>query len=267
MFIKNHLEVLEKRYTNIKNNIEKSGVGEFRGGLVIAKNKEIIQYYHAYTDSKDGKRKRVYLSKDKSNIIKALAQKQYNYKVYKIVEKRLRQLRWILKEYEDNEIELVYDGLSLERKNLVYPFVMTYEDKVKEWKKEPYKGNTFAFDSPQIFTKKGERVRSKSEKIMADRFYDLGIEYKYECPLHLNDGSRIYPDFTFLSPITGEEIYWEHHGMIDDANYATNMIKKISTYEKNGIFRGENLIITYELSKFNLDSSWLDLLINKFLKA
>lgn len=25
----------------------------------------------------------------------------------------------------------------------------------------------------------------------------------------------VYPDFTFLSRRTGEEIYWEHEGMMD----------------------------------------------------
>ena len=49
----------------------------------------------------------------------------------------------------------------------------------------------------------------------------------------------VYPDFTFLSPKTGEEIYWEHDGRMDDPEYARKAIKKIETYEKNGIFQGK----------------------------
>lgn len=47
-----------------------------------------------------------------------------------------------------------------------------------------------------------ERVRSKSEKILADYFYRRKIPYKYECPLTLKGVGTVYPDFTFLSPKT-----------------------------------------------------------------
>lgn len=265
MITKNDFGKLVNLYTNIRETIEKSSTGEVRGRLVISRRGNKIQFYHSYFDSKDGQM-RVYLGKDKLNLIKALAQKQYNNKVRKIVEKRERQLTSLLKEYEDGEIELIYENLSPERKQLVTPFVISFEDQLEMWKAQPYQGKGFEPDCKIIYTKKGERVRSKSEKIMSDRFFDLGIEYKYECPLFLKDGIRLYPDFTFLSPITGEEIYWEHNGMVDDPTYAINMIKKVTQYEKNGIFRGKNLIVTYESSNFNLDYTWMDVLIKKYLK-
>lgn len=56
----------------------------------------------------------------------------------------------------------------------------------------------------------------------------------------------IYPDFTFLSQKTGEEVYWEHNGKCDDPTYARSMVRKIQAYENNGIFPGERLILTYE---------------------
>ena len=64
-----------------------------------------------------------------------------------------------------------------------------------------------------------------------------GIKYKYECPLYLNGIGTICPDFTFLSPRTGEEICWEHNGKVNDPTYDRNMVKKIQEYEKNGILR------------------------------
>ncbi|MGE9882258.1 hypothetical protein [Blautia obeum] len=73
-------------------------------------------------------------------------------------------------------------------------------------------------------------MRSKSEKIMADYFFRNGIEYKYEHPLYLNGFGIVYPDFTFLSRKTGEEIYWEHDGRMDDLVYARNAVKKIEAY-------------------------------------
>lgn len=47
-----------------------------------------------------------------------------------------------------------------------------------------------------ILTDRGERVRSKTEKIMADYFYRKGIEYKYEQPIYLKGLGTVYPDFS-----------------------------------------------------------------------
>ena len=63
-----------------------------------------------------------------------------------------------------------------------------------------------------ILTENGERVRSKSEKILADYFYRQNILYKYEKPLYLKGYGTVYPDFTFLSSKTGKEIYWNMRG-------------------------------------------------------
>ncbi|WP_200277183.1 hypothetical protein, partial [Rhodovulum adriaticum] len=112
---------------------------------------------------------------------------------------------------------------------------------------------------------KGERVRSKSEKILADIFYSKGIDYKYECPVNLSNSVRIYPDFTFLHPTSKKEIYWEHHGMMDDPAYSEETIRKIRTYEKNGIFVGKNLIITFETRSQTLDGEWVEKLIKEHL--
>ena len=51
----------------------------------------------------------------------------------------------------------------------------------------------------EYYTIKGERVRSKSEKIIADELYRYQIPYKYEFPLTLathNRNIQLYPDFT-----------------------------------------------------------------------
>ena len=124
----------------------------------------------------------------------------------------------------------------------------TFEQKLDKWISKPYKGKEGFEDVPVIMTNRGLRVRSKSEKIMADYFDSIGLAYKYECPLYLEPYGIIYPDFTFLSRKTGEEIYWEHEGMMDNEKYARNAVKKIEMYETNKIFPGERLIMTFETS-------------------
>lgn len=102
----------------------------------------------------------------------------------------------------------------------------------------------------QVFvTEKGERVRSKSEKIIADKLYMMGIPYRYEYPLVLNNGVIVYPDFTILRMPRRQEVYLEHFGMMDDMNYVDTTLFKINSYEKNDIYLGVNLFITYETSR------------------
>ena len=128
-----------------------------------------------------------------------------------------------------------------------------------------YTGKEFSAEAPVIFTEKGERVRTKSEKILADYFAKKGIAYKYEKPLYLKGMGMIYPDFTFLSRKTGKEIYWEHNGMMDDPVYARNAIRKWEAYEHNGIFQGERLILTYETEQNVLNTKEIEISVKRFL--
>lgn len=186
-------------------------------------------------------------------------------KILKLEEIRLLQIQKITKDYNENEIEEIYFNEREERMQLITPIEPTWEQRVEEWRLREYKSKGFREDSPIIMTEKGERVRSKSEKILADYFYRNGIEYKYECPLYLDGVGTIYPDFTFLSPTTGKEIYWEHNGKVDDPTYAKNMVKKIQAYENNGIFPGESLILTYETEQMILNTSKIEQLVKRYL--
>ena len=194
-----------------------------------------------------------------------LAQKAYDEKVLKVAEKRFLQIQKITKDYNENEIEEIYLKERIERQELIEPIESTWKQRVEEWKQREYNGKGFRDDTPTILTEKGERVRSKSEKILADYFYRHGIEYKYECPLYLNGVGTIYPDFTFLSPKTGKEIYWEHNGKVDDPIYSRNMVKKIQAYENNEIFQGERLILTYETEQTILNTSKIEQLVKRYL--
>ena len=111
-------------------------------------------------------------------------------------------------------------------------------------------------DTTEYYTDKGERVRSKSEIIIANMLKTLNIPYKYECPLKIGD-ILLYPDFTILDVKGRRERYLEHFGMMGDLDYVNNMMLKISTYEKNNIFIGDKLICTFESAKRPLNISTL----------
>ena len=67
-------------------------------------------------------------------------------------------------------------------------------------------------------TENGDLVRSKSEWIIADKLKAAGINYQYEQPLLL-DGVERFPDFTIRDEDSGIVWYWEHNGMLSDAEY------------------------------------------------
>ena len=107
-------------------------------------------------------------------------------------------------------------------------------------------------------TERGERVRSKSEKIIADKLYMLGIPYRYEFPIVLEGNIKMYPDFTILKMPERKEVYLEHFGKLDDEAYINITIMKLNTYEKNGIYVGVNLFFTYETNRKALNVKALD---------
>jgi predicted nuclease of restriction endonuclease-like RecB superfamily len=109
---------------------------------------------------------------------------------------------------------------------------------------------------------RGERVRSKSEVIIADRLLISGIPYKYECPLKV--GKRvIHPDFTILRLSDRRVVYYEHCGKLDDPEYAEDLVNRVNDYNHAGIIQGERLFMTFETSKTPLDVRVLDKMIKE----
>lgn len=172
---------------------------------------------------------------------------------------------------EDNEgtyiskIDSELPKLHTQRQLLVTPIEPIWEKELARWYDSEYHGKEFYEGTAEIVTEKGERVRSKSEKILADYFYRNNILYQYEKPLYLKGYGTVYPDFTFLSKKTRKEIYWEHEGMMDKPEYAKSAVKKIESYQRNGIHLGERLILTFETELTVLNFQIVEELVEKYL--
>lgn len=256
------LLVEQERLATIKHKLESERLGAPEGTLRITKSNGHSQYYHHLCDSVQSNGK--YLPKTEEKLIRGLAQKSYDNKLLRLVERRLNQFKQITKDYQDDEIEEIFQKQAMERKKLVTPVEPTKEQIIHAWINKEYAGKGFKEEDLLIYSEKGERVRSKSEKIIADYLYRHHIPYKYEKPLVLKGYGTIYPDFTLLSADTYEEIYWEHNGRMDDPVYATNAVKKIKLYENNGIFVGERLILTFETQKIILNTSDIERITDRF---
>ena len=232
-----------------------------RGYLEIDDRYQPPQYYHHWWNQETNQEHRRYLGKDQLNFAHRLAQQTYEKRVKILLRKRLKQWQAIHQDFCDNEIDAIYERMKPSRKALVKPIALTRTQKLQQWLEQPYEPFHFASDATTFRTKHGEMVRSKSEKILADLFYDKNIAYKYEAPLYIE--SRVFhPDFTFFDAYHEIELYWEHFGMMGDAAYLENALKKIRYYNTHGIIMGKNLIVTFESATCPLDFDEAETLVN-----
>ena len=231
------------------------------GRLRISVDHGVTRFYQCIDD-----RYGEYIPKENEQLPRQLAQKAYNDAVLKTAEERAKHISRFLKNYNDDEIDQLFTSLHPERQKLITPVEPTFSQLEKEWYSEPYVGKAFKEGIPVILTEKGERVRSKSEKILADYFYRNNILYKYEKPLNLVGYGTVYPDFTFLSRKLRREIYWEHEGMMDKPEYAIKAVKKLNNYQLNGIMPGERLILTFETEQDVLNTKIVGELVDRYLR-
>ena len=106
-------------------------------------------------------------------------------------------------------------------------------------------------------TEKGHLVRSKSELVIANMLFQLGIPYEYErvCEGTTAPG-RLRPDFSFVTA-DGDLIIWEHLGMLSRPDYKRGWDWKREWYSRNGFVEGKTLFISTEDAKNGLDSARL----------
>lgn len=275
-YCQEQLLLLDKVIDRCNNCLKNSPEGTLR----VSKNKNNYQFYQR-TDVKDTCGK--YLKKSENELASQLAQKDYAQKMLKVAQQKKMEMKQYGMTYSWEEVENVYKNMSLPRQKLIVPFVLSAEEYACKWEQQnrdllqqikkneekSYKRNVNKFELTTengILTEKGDLVRSKSEKIIADKLYMMGIPYVYELSLHFQGNRKILPDFTVLNKRTRQVIYWEHFGMMDDPEYCEKAIKKIELYEKNGIFLGRQLIVTYETLGHSLNIMGLEAKIHEYLQ-
>ena len=214
--------------------------------------------------------KRKYIRKRDIGIVAALAQKNYYSSVKPLVQKQLKELKQFVNKYPKENLEEIYEALSVERKRFVKPLQVSVKQKIIQWEAEVYEKNTKYSENLKFETDQGELVRSKSEVIIANLLYQNQnhILYKNERPLEKTIEGRskiVYPDFTILSKRTGKIIYWEHAGRMDDPYYVNDFVKKMNTYVTNGLLPGKDVILTYETQNNPLEISAVKRMIKELV--
>lgn len=257
-----HLNFIQQKMFQLKTRLKKLP----RGTLICARNGRDGRYIKWYTNTGNGYQ---YLPKRKRALAKDLALR----KILMLQLDKLAQEYELLNSYisfckknpysEKIARLLSEDSPFCELLSDSFPDSEFFSDYAKIWVAEPYVKNTSHPENLLHKSLSGEKLRSKSEVIIANALYMNHIPYRYECELILGE-ITLHPDFTILHPVTSEVFYWEHFGMMHSASYRENAFQKIKLYGEHQIYPTEHLITTYESDSLPLDSEKIQQIIEQY---
>ncbi len=253
-----------KRIEKVQHAVEKDLRHLPKGGIEV--NKVRNKYYQYYLVVKESeKTKRIYLSKKKHTVIADLIQRAYEERLLRVLNRRNEAMVKLKKELIDTDPYSVFQNETEGRKAYIRPMFVPESQYIENWYKE-MSGNQNTFPMEYTYaTLKGEKVRSKSEKMIADNYYLKGIPYVYEPSLKLKDGRNLYPDFAVLNVSDRKTYYHEHFGMMDDPAYRAAAVEKMRDYNKSGFWLGEVMLYTFEGRDIPFEQEEMDRIIEHFL--
>lgn len=232
----------------LKEQVSKSLAEKPEGCLQVhKKNNNYEYYYRATPNQKNG----TYISKKKNmDFIRALAQKSYDQEFAAALTsfEKMLDSTWDYSSMHPfyQYFADVFENLTPARQELVNPYIMTDEMYVKAWQSVEFTGKPFKEDVPVIKTHRGERVRSKSEKMIADQLLVMGLPYRYEYPIQTKRLGKVFIDFTFLDIWNRTNVFYEHFGKMQDQTYCNRNLTKLEVYEEEGWHLGESFLFTME---------------------
>ena len=280
-FIETNIHIIEDTLMSLERELQMLPQGTLR---TIRHNNKY--YYYQRIDNK-----LKYLPASDILNAEALARKSLIFKNIAVLKKNLSALRNCAKKYTPYDPDLVYESISSSCRSLIdarvtgnlkidtlkastasplmfdkniSPITYPGDTDIQEWQAKPFESNPLYRENLIHTTPKGEKVRSKSESIIAWLLWKNKIPYKYEAPLHIN-GVTYYPDFVIMHPVTKKIYYWEHFGRVDDENYLFHMDNKIMQYRKGGIVPWDNLLVTYDTVEGSINPQAIEKIILTFL--
>ena len=216
-----------------------------KGKLFCTKNRQYFKWY--ITDGKT----QTYLPKSKRSLAEKLATKKYLSLLLEDLIHEKKAIEFYLRHHSQNSQAEHMLLRCPEYSDLIKPYFTPLSQELHDWAAQPFESNV---KHPEQLIQKaasGKIVRSKSEALIDMILYTHKIPFRYEAPLHL-DGITLYPDFTIRHPETGQYFYWEHFGLVAQADYRKNMISKLDLYTSHGILPGIQLIATFETKEYPL---------------
>lgn len=225
--MENQIQTLTKQLQDLPN-----------GSLSCTSNGTHYKWYHHHSNIS------TYLSKNQKDLAEQLAQKKYLCALLEDFSQEKRALELYLNHHRNySNAEQVLE--HPEFKKLLSSNFAPSSQKLKDWANSDYERNPHHLEHLIHKSTSGNMVRSKSEAMIDMILYTHKIPYRYECALQLSD-ITIYPDFTVRHPQTGDTLYWEHFGQMDNPAYTQKTYSKLQLYTSHGIIPSIHLITTYE---------------------
>ena len=229
------------------------------------KNGKYPQYYLLRSDEKEKYPRGRYLHKNEIDIARVCVQQEYDQLMIKQIEyaeQMYRNMQALENKLE--ELKNIYYKMPVAKQCLIKPYILSDAEFIKKWENSKTLGNNNYPIVNGFTTERGEIVRSKSEKMIADKLYLKKIPYVYEAKVIL-DNKIIFPDFILLNVSIRKEYYFEHFGMMDDEQYCKKALEKIDFYKKNGIYLGDRLLASFESGTKPISMDVVEGLLNRFL--
>lgn len=230
-----------------------------KGRLRVSTNKGTYQYYKIIENADT---LGTYITKNNIHEAEQLAKADYNKKILPQLQKELAKINELISNTRDPQQH--YENLHIGRKKLFSPVTLSNKDFAAKWLSIEYNHKSFDSAAPILQTSTGQRVRSKSEVMIADTLTRLDIPYRYEFPIRFKNYT-VHPDFYCLNLRTRQEFIWEHFGIMDDPEYAQNAVSKIQDYQKHGYFSGKNLIATFETKNTPISTKQIEQIAREYL--
>ncbi len=246
-------EVLSQRETEIRKILENYPEGK----LIYSQNGKHKKWYKSCNGVKS------YIPSRDINIAVALAEKKY----YEAI---LLDVVWEKKAVE-NYLKVCNKGKTQQEKivatsaytELLKRGFISSKEELAKWERADYEKCSKYPEQLVHPVFDGQKVRSKSEAIIATMLHLNKIPFHYEEALHFGN-KVIYPDFTIRHPVTGRIYYWEHFGMMDNDSYAQPAFQKMQLYNINGILLSDTLLTTYETQEIPLKTDMVENMIHSY---
>ena len=255
-----YLQMEKERLEAIKRSSEERLRRAPEGTVYINKHRNGIQFY--FRRAPEDKKGR-YLPVADKKLALVLVQKKYDHQIIEAAGKQIAVLERFMRKYDPDCLKKIYEAASDVRKDMIEPAELPDELYAQQWQSVAFQPKKIEDNVPEHYSNKGERVRSKSEVMIADALAQAGIPYRYECPCMLGT-SVIHPDFTILRKEDRKEILWEQLGKMDDAEYVMTNLRRLRLYEQNGIMPGIDLILTMETSQQPINLSVIKQMIRTY---
>ena len=247
--------------------LKESPIRKQKGHLIVSTTRGVVRFYQVTGNGKT--RKRSYTAD--TSLIEKLSTKNYEDALLQAAVREKRQLEMCLshlqKSRANSDVENVLETIAEPIRVFVKPEVETDEGYARKWQSQWNKLIPKDCNHPYK-TMKGDYVRSKSEALIADRLYALGIPYFYEQAGIFDEinGCVIHPDFYVLNKRTKKEYVWEHCGIMDNSTYCNTTLHRLKIFTENGFIQGKNLLFSYETGQTPLNIDYIELLINEYLR-